>query len=98
MVRMGAGRKDDQEKPRYDLIPARALDRMVQVLTFGAEKYGDDNWRKVENQKARYTAAALRHVFAWVRSGGTERDADTGLSHLAHACCCIFFLLDVEEE
>ena len=42
------GRKDDDGKLRYDLIPPLALEEVVRVLTFGAEKYGPNNWRAVK--------------------------------------------------
>lgn len=85
------GRKDDAEKPRYDLLPFTALDPVVRVLTAGAKRYGDDNWRKVDHAPRRYLAAALRHVTAW--AAGREKNADTGESHIAHAVCCLLFLL-----
>lgn len=36
----------------------------------------------------------LRHVFAWIRF--EPRDSETTLSHLAHAGCCILFLITYE--
>ena len=35
--------KFDDAKPRYDLIPPKILDEVAQVLTFGAQKYDDEN-------------------------------------------------------
>lgn len=90
------GRKDDAEKPRYDLLPFDALDPVVRVLTSGARRYGDENWRKVEHAPRRYLAAALRHVTAW--ASGRENDVDTGESHLAHAVCCLLFLLALQAK
>ena len=90
------GRKDDAEKPRYDLLPFDALDPVVRVLTSGAARYGDENWRKVEGAPRRYLAAALRHVTAW--AAGRENDVDTGESHLAHAVCCLLFLLALKAK
>lgn len=40
---------------------------------------------------SRLYAALLRHLWAWWR--GQDRDPETGLSHLAHVCCCALFLL-----
>lgn len=94
MSEIKPGRKDDDAKLRYDLIPPNALHAMVVVLTFGARKYGPDNWKNVANLRARYFAAALRHLWAWWR--GERQDPDTGESHLAHAACCVFFLLEAE--
>lgn len=90
------GRKDDDGKLRYDLIPARAEAEIVAVLTHGAEKYGEENWRQVPDGVKRYHAAARRHIAAWVL--GERLDPDTGQPHLAHAACCILFLLELTRE
>lgn len=86
------GRKFDSGKPRYDLVPFEALEEMVKVLTFGATKYTPDNWRYVDNFDSRYFAACLRHITAYAR--GELNDPETGLPHLAHAMCCLAFLLE----
>ena len=85
------GRKDDKGKPRFSLVPVSALRVIADVLTFGAKKYADDNWKHVPDAKARYTDAMLRHVYAWQE--GEVLDPESGLSHLGHAGCCILFLL-----
>ncbi len=85
------GRKDDAEKLRFDLVPPSALAEIVKVLNFGAAKYDDHNWEKVPNLDARYYAAAQRHLTAWRK--GELVDVDSGLPHLAHAGCCLLFLL-----
>lgn len=90
------GRKDDAEKPRFDLIQFRALAAVVRVLTFGARKYAPDNWRLVPEPKRRYYAAALRHLTDWWL--GQRLDPQSGEPHLAHAICCLNFLLEIEEE
>ena len=90
------GLKDDDGKPRYDLLPFEALEPVVRVLTYGAKKYGDDNWKLLENPKRRYFAACLRHVAAWGR--GEETDPESGESHLAHAVCCLLYLLCLDSK
>ena len=85
------GKKHDQEKPRTDLLPPVALEEIAKVLSFGASKYADHNWR-LGFKYSRLIGAALRHIFAF--SKGEDKDPETGLSHLAHAACCILFLLD----
>ena len=86
------GVKYDKLKPDYSLIPPRALDDMVKVLTFGAKKYDRDNWKKLKNLEDRYFAAAMRHLWA-VRRGETH-DEESGEHHYAHALCCISYLLE----
>lgn len=84
------GNKFDTDKIRYDLLPIEALEEVSKVLTFGAKKYGDRNWENGINY-SRLFRAAVGHVFDWWR--GKDNDEETGLSHLAHAGCCILFLL-----
>lgn len=86
------GRKFDNGKHLYDLIPPFALDEMVKVLTKGAQKYAPDNWRFVPDAKRRYFAALERHIWAWKR--GEVYDKDDGIHHLAHAACNLFFLYE----
>ena len=97
-MNMTEGRKFDQDKPRYGLLPPKALRSTVDVLTFGAKKYDADNWRKVPDGKRRYFDAMQRHLWAWQE--GELKDPESGLPHLAHAMCCLMFLLekDIEDE
>ena len=88
------GKKFDSKKPMLYLLPPRSLVEIGEVLTHGADKYGPENWRKVEDLQNRYTSAALRHIFAHME--GEENDEETGLSHLAHAMCCLLFKLEDE--
>ncbi|MEW5250590.1 dATP/dGTP diphosphohydrolase domain-containing protein [Microbulbifer sp. 2201CG32-9] len=88
------GQKHDEGKPRWELLPWNGMEEVVQVLTYGAEKYAPDNWRQVPNYQSRYTAAALRHISAYMR--GEEQDQETGRHHLAHATCCLLFLLELD--
>ncbi|MDD2267487.1 dATP/dGTP diphosphohydrolase domain-containing protein [Sulfuricurvum sp.] len=86
-------KKDDKGKLRYGLIPPLAEREMVDVLTFGAQKYSVDNWRNVDDL-SRYVDAALRHISAYRM--GQWSDEETGLHHLAHAMCCLSFIVDIE--
>lgn len=90
------GAKHDEGKARYDLLPWGALAPVVRVLGFGARKYAPDGWRHVQGARARYFAASLRHVLAWW--GGEHADPESGEPHLAHAVCCMLFLLALEQE
>jgi len=93
------GAKFDNDKTRMDLLMcgcAKALEQVAKVLTFGAKKYADDNWRLVPDAKKRYNAALHRHLNAYYQ--GQLLDSETGLSHLAHAQCCLTFLLEFELE
>ena len=90
------GRKFDSEKPKMYLLPPKATVEVAKVLTFGAAKYDEDNWRKLEDAQNRYSGGALRHIFSHL--DGELEDPETNLSHLAHAICCLMFKLELELE
>ena len=86
------GVKYDGEKPRWDLLPMEEVEEVVKVLTFGAKKYSDDNWMLVKPFRKRYFAALMRHIVdRYFR--GERLDPQSGLPHLAHAGCNLFFLM-----
>ena len=90
------GRKDDPGKARWDLLPWKQVKSVVDVLTFGARKYADNNWQAVESPRERYFAAVMRHIEAWW--GGEKNDFESGLHHLAHAACCLIFMMWFDEQ
>lgn len=92
-----SGNKDDGGKVRYELLPPEALEEVAKVLTFGAEKYGERNWELGINY-SRVFGALLRHIWAWWNPLQPDKDDETGLSHLAHATCCVMFLLTFEQR
>ena len=85
------GIKFDTVKRRWDLMPFAELDDVADILTSGAVKYADDNWKIVPDKEKRYKAALMRHVSAYMQ--GEKNDKETGKSHLAHAVCCALFLM-----
>lgn len=87
------GRKDDQLKFRYDLIPPELDLAVAAVLTFGAAKYDDRNWEK-GMKWSRVLGALKRHIAAWEM--GEMDDPETGLPHLWHVGCCVSFLISFE--
>ena len=93
---MKEGVKYDGDKIRWSLLPLGAVREVVEVLEYGAHKYAPDNWRKVPNKEARYWDAAMRHIVEW--KIGNSLDSETNKSHLAHAACCLLYLLACEQE
>lgn len=85
------GVKHDTGKTRLGLISPYALLMEAKVMTFGAHKYAAHNWRKGMDW-SRLIDAALRHITAF--NAGEDNDPETGLPHLAHARCCLAFLLE----
>jgi hypothetical protein len=90
----GEGHKHDAGKADWSLLPLASLEPVVRVLEFGAAKYAREGWRSVPDAKRRYFAAALRHLAK--HQAGEAADAESGISHLAHAACNLLFLLHFE--
>ena len=88
---MTDGQKRDGDKIRMDLLPFEALEAVAEVLTYGARKYSDNNWQKVDHADARYRAAMLRHLAA--RERGEMTDPESGLLHAAHMAADALFIL-----
>jgi hypothetical protein len=90
------GVKYDSGKLQWTLLPFRAINEVLEVLAFGAKKYAADNWKIVPEARTRYVDAAFRHLTDWHLK--EKLDGETGKSHLAHAICCLLFLLWFEQE
>lgn len=97
------GKKFDQKKPDWSLLELKDIEEAVKVLTFGIEKYGRDNWKKVEDRENRYFAALNRHLKSYRVANENDNveemfDEETGLSHLSHALCCVLFLMEFQRD
>ena len=88
MKKSKGGRKYDKGKLLWDLFPFDVAEGVVDILTYGAEKYDPNNWQKVETY--RYIAALFRHLVAWL--GGEELDQESKKHHLDHALCNLMFI------
>lgn len=95
-VKEPVGKKYDNDKLRWSLLPLGALQDVVKVLEFGAKKYAPDNWKYVDQAEERYWNAAMRHIVAYKLESPT--DSETGLSHLAHAVCCLLYIQQLDKE
>lgn len=89
------GVKFDNGKLPYELLAPELLEEVARVLQFGAEKYSARNW-ELGMAWSRPFGALMRHMWAWW--GGQTNDPETGYSHVAHAACCIMFLLAYEKR
>ena len=67
---------------RFDLIDGPALFEMAAVLHTGAEKYGADNWRKIDIPD--HLNHLIMHSYAYL--SGDHSDA-----HLSHIMCRAMF-------
>jgi hypothetical protein len=86
--------KEDTQKPNVSLLPVTPLITAAKCLTFGAKKYGQNNWKKDLHNVAysRTYSSIQRHLMAYW--DGVDFDEETGLSHLAHAMSQIMILLE----
>lgn len=89
-LKMTEGKKFDENKNRYDLLPFEGINEIAKIFTFGAAKYGDRNWEQ-GIQWSRIFGAIQRHLWAFWNDEGI--DPESGLPHLAHAGCNIMMLL-----
>jgi hypothetical protein len=85
----------DSHKPRMELLPTEGLVEWARAMTFGAEKYGDHNWRK-GMAWTRVLGSLSRHLTAFL--SGEDRDAESGVNHMAHVMCNAAFLLHYDKH
>ncbi len=88
---MTQGEKHDTGKLQWSLLPLAPMRQIIRVLMRGAKKYEPDSWKHVKGARERYYDAMTRHITDWW--DGERNDPEWGLHHLAHAGCCLLFLL-----
>ena len=83
----GMRRDTDEGKPRYDLIDEPMLTRWARLMARGAEKYGDNNWKKADSEieLQRFKASGFRHFMQWMRGDDDEDHAAAILYNVAAA-------------
>lgn len=81
--------KHKDKKLRYDLVPWKALEKVVEVITEGSKEYGVDNWKSIDSSV--FEAAMLRHFVSY--KTGERYDKRWYFTHLAHLTCNALFLL-----
>lgn len=84
------GLKHDCNKLRLDLFPLEIEKCIARVLTMGAIKYGDENWKGGIHYK-RIIGAMKRHFFQWFKDP-EKLDDESGLPHIYHFLCNAIFL------
>lgn len=82
------GKKFDTGKPKMRLVDPCFMEGMAKILTLGADKYGEYNWRGLA--RSRIEDALLRHINEYQK--GEKLDEESGESHLYHAACNLMFL------
>lgn len=89
------GHKQDSGKVMLDLVPPSLEEAVGTILTFGAEKYGRNDWKK-GFKYSRIVAALKRHLNEFYK--GNVLDPESGKPHLWHAACNIAFLIEFESN
>jgi len=83
------GGKQSASPYRFDLLDGPAMFQLAGILSQGAQKYGDENWRLIPARD--HVNHCLQHLFAWL-SGDKQDD------HLGHALCRALFAVAQEKE
>jgi len=89
--KMDKGSRESDKKLRVDLVPPCVIEGLAEVLTFGAKKYGDHNWKKGLYLEKEVVGPLLRHLLAWRQ--GQELDPESGMHTLKHVLCNAAFLV-----
>lgn len=92
----GVGKKNDGEKLDWAHFLWDEAEQIMDILQFGAKKYAWGNFAYVPNGKDRYFSALIRHLKEW--KSGTTIDKESNKSTLAHAACCIMFLMYLDNH
>ena len=85
--------KYDGGKPRLALVPSAAIKAIGEIMTYGADKYEEDGWKRVEPW--RYRDALMRHLVEYLDKP-TSRDEESGFPHLWHMITNAAFLCELE--
>lgn len=83
------GKRYNQGKPKWSLVPQKALLPMVEVLEFGAAKYAPFNWQKGLSV-TEICESLKRHLDSFME--GEDLDPESKLKHIGHIQCNALFL------
>lgn len=83
------GKRFNEGKAKWSLVPQSALLPMVEVLEFGAQKYDAHNWMKGLSI-TEICESMKRHLDAFMEN--QDNDPESGLSHIGHIQCNAMFL------
>jgi hypothetical protein len=91
-IKMLEGKKFDENKLEWNLLPFDSLEELVKIYMLGKNKYGFENWKKGFTYN-RLFDAAMRHLLAWKNK--QDLDEESGLNHLMHCvwnCVTLFWM------
>lgn len=86
------GKGDLSKKPHHAAIDPFLLKELAQVMRFGANKHGKNNFRTMTQEAAQEIRDSVSRHFNDGFLCGEEKDSESGLSHLAHMVANVMFL------
>lgn len=92
----GKGERKNDGKVPIELVPPSLMFAVAEVLAVGAKKYAPRNWERGMSWTS-VLGCALRHLMKWSSPFHSDKDEETGLSHLWHVACNIAFLIEYEK-
>lgn len=87
-------KKFNEGKIKFSLLPPLALEEAAKVLTYGANKYGRDNWKLCKDTRD-YIDALYRHLNEYQK--GILYDEESGNLHISHVLANALFLVHFEK-
>lgn len=87
--------KNSKNKTRWNIVPFEIIEQIAEILTYGAERYGDNTWKNVD--KKLWYDAMMRHVAEYSK-GKKYNDKDWNHHHLMHAICNAMFIVYIEQN
>ncbi len=91
----GTAKRLDTGKARFDLIPPILNEEVAKILTMGAAKYGDSNWRG-GMKWSRCIGSLKRHLHQF--ESGVDYDDESKELHLSHVIVNAMFLLQYYKD
>ncbi len=86
------GKGDLSKKPHHAAIDPYLMRELAQVMRFGANKHGKNNFRTMTQEAAQEIRDSVSRHFNDGFLCGEEKDAESGMSHLAHMVANVMFL------
>jgi hypothetical protein len=95
ILSLGRGKKTDGDKVMLQLVEPEFIEAMGYILTFGAKKYGDYNWRGLDRE--RVVGSLMRHLNDY-RKGEKEDLYEPHGSNLAAVAVNAMFLYWIDNN
>ena len=86
--------KYDEGKPEYSVLPYDAIEEVIQVFEYGADKYHAPLTYREGIPASKLVSAGIRHFVQWFYRR-EEEDHESGCHHLAHAAANALMLLSM---